>query len=206
MTGFSLDEDLPAEAEGAGAPRLRVWEPPGVAVVLGRGNDDAREVRGEACKADEVPVLRRLGGGGAVVLAPGCLVASWARPVARPLAVGEHLRDAVGLLARVLGATTGLVLAARGTGDLCLGDRKVAGSSAFARRGVFLYQASVLVDVDLAWMDRYLKHPSAEPAYRAGRPHEAFVTTLARGGWGGGVWGLLTPLSRGLQDELERER
>ncbi len=206
MSGFPLDEDLPGLAEGSGRPHLRLWEPPGVAVVLGRGNDEAREVRGPPCRADGVPVLRRLGGGGAVVLAPGCLVASWARPVARPLAVGEHLRDAVALLARALAAVTGLALAARGTGDLCLGDRKAVGSSAFARRGVFLYQGSVLVDLDLGLVSRYLEHPSAEPAYRAGRAHEAFLTTLARAGWGGGVGGLLAPLKRALGDELEGGR
>jgi lipoate-protein ligase A len=63
-------------------------------------------------------------------------------------------------------------------GDLCVGDRKVLGSSGFRRRDVFFYQASLLVDIDMAVVERYLRHPSSEPEYRRGRSHRAFLTTL----------------------------
>ena len=36
-----------------------------------------------------------------------------------------------------------------------------------------------MISNDLTLIDRYLKHPSKEPEYRRGRPHTAFVTTLA---------------------------
>lgn len=203
---FSLDEDLAGALAPGDPPAVRLWEPPAVAVVLGRGNDEAREVRSEACRADGVPVLRRLGGGGAVVLGPGCLVVSVARAVARPLAVGDHLRAAVAALARALERGAGLPLEARGTGDLCLGDRKVLGSSAFARRGVFLYQASLLVDLDLGLVDRYLRHPSREPEYRRGRPHGEFLTTLAGAGWGWTPAALAARLASELPRALEEAR
>jgi lipoate-protein ligase A len=33
------------------------------------------------------------------------------------------------------------------------------------------------------FIGRYLKHPSREPDYRAGRKHEEFVTSLAAAGY-----------------------
>jgi lipoate-protein ligase A len=161
---------------------VRVWEPRAPAVVLGRSNRAEREADLDACARDGVPVLRRRGGGGAVVLAPGCLVASFARPVPRPLAVGSHLGEAVAVLREAVAAAGGVWLAPAGTGDLCHGDRKLAGSSAFVGRGAFFYQASLLVDADLSLVDRYLRHPSREPAYRRGRPHREFLTTLRQAG------------------------
>jgi len=176
------DDDLIEACLDRGESAVRVWEPGAVYVVLGRGNRPEHEVRLDRCARDAVPVLRRRGGGGAVVLAPGCLVLSLARPLPDPLRAGDGMARTVGLLGEVLRHITGLDLVPRGTGDLCRGERKVLGSSAFARRGVFFYQASLLVSMDLGLVDRYLRHPSREPAYRRGRPHRAFLTTLAEAG------------------------
>ncbi|MEW6486848.1 MAG: lipoate--protein ligase family protein, partial [Thermodesulfobacteriota bacterium] len=81
MSVQELDQDLLARAQEGQGPLVRVWEPRAPAVVLGRSNRAEREADLGACAADGVPVLRRRGGGGAVVLAPGCLVASFARAV-----------------------------------------------------------------------------------------------------------------------------
>ncbi len=182
MSGWTLDADLHDRVAAGGPAACRVWVPDAVAVVLGRSDDPAREVDMEACSRDGVPVLRRKGGGGTVVLAPGCVVVSVAWPVERPLAVGEHLRAGVHALSEGLGKAVGLPLARRGTGDLCVGDRKVAGSSAFCGRGAFLYQASVLVELDLGLVERYLRHPSREPPYRRGRSHRDFLLNLREAG------------------------
>ncbi|MEW6490313.1 MAG: hypothetical protein AB1578_20690, partial [Thermodesulfobacteriota bacterium] len=107
---------------------------------------------------------------------------SFARAVPRPLAVGSHMGEAVDVLREAVAAAGGVRLTPAGTGDLCHGDRKVAGSSAFAGRGAFFYQASLLVDADLGLVDRYLRHPGREPAYRRGRPHREFLTTLRQAG------------------------
>jgi len=146
-------------------------------VVLGRSTAE-REVHGDACCADRVPVLRRRGGGGAVVLAPGCVVVSLATTVERELDVGGYLDAIASFLAESLRCLTGLPLEPRGTGDVCLGDRKVLGSSLFRRRRLLFYQASLLHSLDLSLVDRYLAHPLREPAYRRGRAHRQFLTTL----------------------------
>ncbi len=196
------DEDLIEACLDRGEGGVRVWEPRSVYVVLGRGNRPEQEVHLDRCARDAVPVLRRRGGGGAVVLAPGCLVLSLARPLPDPLRAGERMARTVVLLAEVLERITGLDLAPRGTGDLCRGERKVLGSSAFARRGVFFYQASLLVSMDLGLVDRYLRHPSREPAYRKGRPHRAFLTTLAEAGSPLGARALGAALERAVGERL----
>lgn len=200
VSAFPQEEDLLGEVE-AGAPwRLHVRPADQVAVVLGRGNQATREVRGETCAAEGVPVLRRLGGGGAVVLSPGCLVITLAKSVDRELEVGGYMDRVVGMLRDCVARLTGVALEPRGTGDLCVGDRKVLGSSLFRRRRLLLYQGSLLVSVDLGLVDRYLLHPSREPEYRRGRPHAEFLTTLEECGvtvqceeLAVALWGELSP-------------
>lgn len=200
MTGYPLDEDLVDRVEQGTPWALRVWEPPSPAVVLGRGNRAEREVHVARCAADGVPILRRMGGGGAVLLAPGCLVVSLARTVADRLAVGAHLAEAAGWVAEALRQVAAVTAEPRGTGDLCLGDRKVLGSSVFCRRHTFFYQASLLVAMDRTPIDRYLAHPSREPAYRRGRPHRDFLATL----WEAGHRVPVADLGRAVEQALGR--
>jgi len=201
VSWWRLDADLLAAVREGGPPAVRVWEPPVVAVVLGRSNKPEQEAYLDLCEQDGVPVLQRRGGGGAVLLSPGCLVVTLGCRVEEPLAVGRHLEHAVERIRRALQRAAGVVAEIRGTGDLCLGDRKVLGSSAFIGRGAFFYQASLLVSADLALIERYLRHPSREPAYRRGRSHRAFLTTLSEAGYA------LSPQALGpdLEHELVAE-
>lgn len=177
MSGYPLDEDLIPEVEHGGWG-LRVWEPPTLAVVLGRSGVAEREARVANCGSDGVPILRRLGGGGAVVLAPGCLVISLAKRVERALGLGACLEVTVTILADALRDITGVPVVSQGTGDLCARDRKLLGSSVFRRRHLFFYQASLLVSMNLRHVERYLRHPPREPRYRRARSHLEFLTTL----------------------------
>src|SRR5262245_12038392 len=52
---------------------LRFWEPTEYFVVVGSSNKIAQEVEVEACRSDNIPILRRHSGGGAVLQGPGCL-------------------------------------------------------------------------------------------------------------------------------------
>src|SRR5258708_457615 len=52
---------------------LRFWEAHAPFVVVGYANSAAREANLDTCKADNVPVLRRLSGGGTVLQGQGCL-------------------------------------------------------------------------------------------------------------------------------------
>jgi lipoate-protein ligase A len=166
------------------------------AVVLGCGTPPEPDLALAACRADGVPVYRRKGGGGAVVLAPGVVVLAGCFP---PVAgrfpdawsqrlvelVREALTEAVGLVSGSLGPPAGPpAFHARGLGDLCVQapgspfEQKVLGSSLYLARDVVLYQASLLCQADLALLPRYLGPPSREPRYRAGRSHLEFVANL----------------------------
>ena len=204
MRPTPLDEDLLEAvcADPGTGPQLRVWQPTRLAVVLGRSNRTEQELHLAACRADEVPVLRRLGGGGAVVLGPGCVVVSLARRVARPTALREHMAFAVEAVAAGVGRLGGPRLVPRGQGDLCVGQRKLLGSSAFRRRDVFFYQGSLLVAFDLGLIDRYLRYPSREPEYRRGRAHRSFLTTLAGEGLALGAEAVALALEISLREHL----
>ena len=77
----------------------------------------------------------------------------------------------------------------------------VLGCSLAFRRGFALYQGSLLVDCDLELVARCLRHPSREPAYRAGRPHRAFLTTLAEAGCDLSPSAVRRALERGLDPQ-----
>jgi len=179
---MALDEALLLECE-AGDPHselLRLWEPTAPMVVLGRSSVAQREVNLEACRRDGVPVLRRQSGGCAVLSAPGCLmyavVLSYARrPELR--AIHNAHRHVLDRLAMIVGrCVPGLTRA--GISDLVLGDRKVSGNSLRCQRTHLLYHGTLLYDMPLDLVERYLNAPPREPDYRGGRGHVDFLTHL----------------------------
>ncbi len=171
------DELLLRALEGD-VPLVKAYEQETIEVVHGPSCVPEREIDCGRCAHDGVPVVARRGGGGTVVLAPGMLVVVVVAPRpagdVRAIYAWVH-RAMIGVL-----RSAGIELVERGTSDLACGNRKVAGSSLYVPRAprVFFYQASLMVDCELGLLDRYLLHPPREPAYRAGRSHREFCTTL----------------------------
>ena len=172
---------LPVAA--AQPPRVEALIASEVVVVISRSRDPAREVHLAACRRDLVPVVQRPSGGGAVVLAPGVVVASALHVAAHESVFPDPY------FASFCAATAGALrscgvdgVTRRGVSDLCLDDRKIAGTSLRLWRRRVLFQVSILVDPDLSLLDRYLAEPTRAPAYRAGRRHREFVTSLREAG------------------------
>jgi lipoate---protein ligase len=187
----------------AAPPVLRVEEAREVVVVLSRSRDPAREVDLERCRADAVPVLVRPSGGGAVVLAPGVLAASLlAGSTAGGLFPDPYFRRFSTALARALADCGVAGVVQRGVSDLCLGERKIAGSSLRLWRGRALYQVSLLVRPDLDLLPRYLREPGRAPAYRRGRPHLEFVTSLREAGFSASLADVAAAVRAHLAAEL----
>ncbi len=176
---LALDADLfDAVEDERGGEALRFWECPHVAVILGRSSVVRAEVDEERCTRDHIPTLRRVSGGGAVVVGPGCLNYSLVlsldeRPELRNVPQSYEI-----ILNRI---ATGLGLAGmnvRGLGDLTLHDRKVSGCAQRRGRRALLHHGTFLCDFDLHVMERYLRMPPRAPAYRRGRSHINFVANL----------------------------
>jgi lipoate-protein ligase A len=176
---MNLDEDL-IEHVRAGTPwAYRSWEPDRFAVVLGRGNKAETEVHENRCREEKIPILRRRGGGGTVVLCPGVLVISCVKWVQQQFYVKEYFRQINAYLIESLQNLGIHDLNHQGHSDICIRDRKILGSSMYRSKKLLFYTASLMVSNNLEVIDRYLKHPSKEPEYRRGRSHQEFLTTIS---------------------------
>ena len=173
------------EREG-GPPALRLWRPRSLCVVLGTGRPAARDVKLSLCREEDVPVLRRFSGGGTVVHSPGQLCFSFFLP----FALHPSLRTVEGsyrlvfsLVERALSALGVEGLAFREPCDFALDDRKVSGNAQRRGRRFLLHHGTLLVDCDPAPLGRFLNEPDEAPAYRRGRSHRDFLTTLKNRGY-----------------------
>ena len=178
-----VNDALLDEQERTGRPAWRIYEPAEPTIVFGAAGREQTDVYGDRARRDGIPLLRRRGGGGTVLLAPGQLVLALVAAVDSPYRNREHL---CGINAWVTEALTELGVSGvrpRGICDLAIDGRKILGASLFRRRTVLFYQSSLLVCCDLTLFGRYLRHPSREPDYRAQRAHAAFCTTLAEQGY-----------------------
>src|SRR5580704_4369817 len=163
-TSLDADEQLARDwalfqsvETGASGDLCRCWHAPRPIVVVGRHSRISDDVIQETCLMDDVRVLRRFSGGGAVVLGPGCLnyavvLSLGSRPELSSVAVSFQL-----ILERVVAAlgTSGLAIA--GGTDLALDGRKVSGNA--QRRGcrALIHHGTLLYGFDPRLATRYLK-------------------------------------------------
>ncbi len=176
------------------------WVPSGKTIVLGNSQEPERELHLEAVQADGIPVFKRMSGGGAVLLSPGCVCLGLRFAKDKSLSIHDYFAKGSALIADVAREKLSLHLHLRGTSDLACAakgprsnasladssapqdermEKKVAGCALYMPRDFALYLVSILVDPDFADIDKYLAHPSKEPGYRAGRTHPDFLAGLA---------------------------
>jgi lipoate-protein ligase A len=178
---LALDEALLIDADEHDGPAvLRFWEPRQYAVVLGASRAKGHDVQSEVCRADLVPVLRRTSGGGTVVIGPGALNVSfilredmqpglWAVDAAHHYVL-ERLADSL--------RRAGQPVAIEGSGDLVLRGRKCGGSAQRRLKHWFMVHCSILYEMPIERIARYLAVPERQPAYRRRRSHEDFLSNL----------------------------
>jgi lipoate-protein ligase A len=197
-----VNDDLLASYERAGKPVFRLYEPDLAVVVLGAGCKAEEDVLLDRTEADGVPLLRRRGGGGTVVLSPGQAVLALVSEVASPFGNREYFHRINDWFREALADLGVTGIEHRGISDLAISERKILGTSLYRRRQVLFYQGSLLVSADLALFDRYLAFPSRAPEYRRGRPHGEFCTTLASQGYCISVSQVLERLVRVVEARL----
>ncbi len=159
---------------------LRFWEPRTYAVVLGASRHLRDEVLVDACEADGIPILRRSSGGGTVVVGPGTINLTTVLPESASSALRAVASAQTYVLERIARSiqALGRPVAVHGLGDLTLGDRKCCGSAQRRLKNWVMVHCSILNDFAIERVSRYLAVPVKQPAYRARRSHEEFLSNL----------------------------
>jgi lipoate-protein ligase A len=185
---LALDEallDAAVDGELTGEV-LRLWEPTQFFVVLGRSSK-AAEVHADACRREDVAILRRPSGGATILTGPGCLMYALLldaerRPELRNIDRAHEL--ALSTIADAL-APYNAGIARHGTSDLTIpAERpdappiKFSGNSLRLKRHRLLYHGTILYDFPLDRIEAWLADPARRPAYRGERGHRQFVTNL----------------------------
>ncbi len=182
---LALDEAL-GRAAGP-RPTLRLWRNDRC-VVVGRAQIADAEVDAAACRELGVPVLRRFTGGGSVFHDPGNLNVTIVLRRDDPRLVGQpELARVPGLYRLILeplaAAVASLGASALATErDLLVDGAKVSGVAAWIGGRALLVHGTLLVDADLATLDRVLDGPGApgDPRWERTRSRRSVVTSLAR--------------------------
>ncbi|BCM90329.1 octanoyltransferase LipM [Abditibacteriota bacterium] len=178
---LAVDEALLdfAEEEG-GAPTLRFWESSSYFVALGYTNRAATETNMDECKARDIPILRRVTGGGTVLQGVGCLNYALVDRIEKGQALNVGATNDF-VMSRVRDALKPLLegeVAIQGHTDLTWRGLKFSGNAQKRRAHFFLFHGTVLVDFDLELVGSVLRPPSKEPTYRAKRSHLDFITNV----------------------------
>ncbi len=177
--------DLPQDFDPMGElvkdlknPPVKVWKPSVIAAVLGNSQKPEIELNEAQVLLDQVPVYKRSGGGGCVLLSPKGFCYSLRLRKQPELHISDYFGMGTGVLQGLLQENFGIESRQKGISDLCIGEKKILGCSLYMPRECVVYYASVLFEHDMESIKKYLAHPSKEPDYRKGRTHESFLTFL----------------------------
>lgn len=156
-----------------------VWVPERTVIVLGQSNEAESAVWTEKADADGIAVIKRPSGGQTVILTPKTVVISVrliSEKLENPRVYFKRVNDIILAALRGMGIEN---LGQKGISDITIGEKKILGSSIYRKKNMVFYHAVLNVAESPEFIGKYLKHPSREPDYRAGRRHEEFVTSLA---------------------------
>jgi lipoate-protein ligase A len=164
----------------AGRPTawLGFWESPRPVVVLGRSGRLEEQVHVRAAQQLGAPILRRCSGGGAVVLAPGCLNYCLILPLDQFPELHEVRNGFRVILDAVCRSLKIEGLSVCGGSDLALFDRKVSGNAQRRVRSTLLHHGTLLYNFDAGLAETLLRVPRRQPGYRRGRGHIDFLGNL----------------------------
>lgn len=135
---------------------LRLWVNPR-AVIVGKHQNAMAEANVPYCLAENIPVVRRISGGGTVYHDPGNINFSFFRPVD-----AEKMIDYERNLKLIQGAlhSIGYPVEMNARHDLFLDGHKVSGNAQHLRRGRALHHGTILYDADRSMLSKSIKRSS----------------------------------------------
>lgn len=170
----------------ASAPLIRVWQNEKTVVVLGRGEKTESQVHTQIAETLNIPILRRISGGGTVVHAPGNINLSFFLPYDFHADLHSIRKSYAYILERVaqaLKASMGCTVDLSGSSDLSIAGKKISGTAQARKRFGLLHHMTLMVDMDSTIIVKLLKEPDRQPDYRQSRSHLEFVTSLKSQGY-----------------------
>ncbi|HON08015.1 MAG TPA: lipoate--protein ligase family protein [Verrucomicrobiota bacterium] len=168
-------------SENDGFECLRVWNPQQYFVVLGYGNKVEEEVFVEQCKSLNIPIFRRISGGGTVLQGPGCLNYTLVLRIGgnKHLAtIPDTNRYVMNKNRNALARIFGEKVKVSGITDLTIDGKKFSGNSQRRFNDYVLYHGTFLIDFDLSMVEKLLKIPIRQPCYRQNRSHRDFLMNI----------------------------
>ena len=179
---------LDACDEHGGDEILRFWAAHETFVVVGYANRIATEVNMPACDAGKIPIFRRCSGGGTVLQGRGGLNYALILRITEdgPLRnitsanqfIMERNRAAIESLFKSEIGNLKSEISVSGHTDLALNGLKFSGNSQRRKKNFLLFHGTFLLNFDLALVSEFLRMPSLQPDYRAGRSHDEFLVNL----------------------------
>ncbi|MHB1461720.1 MAG: lipoate--protein ligase family protein [Armatimonadota bacterium] len=156
---------------------FRTWWGGPIAVVAGCSEKLEQVANLPQCEVEGVPVFKRFTGGGTVVQTPDVLNFSYSIPAPTRVNILEAFRTTGEVLIGAL-QQFGITAQMLGISDIAVDGRKISGNAQAWKWKSVLVHGTLLVDIDIALIERLLLHPPKEPDYRQGRSHREFLTCL----------------------------
>jgi lipoate---protein ligase len=176
---IACDDALLEEVEKGADEILRFWEPAQSFIVLGFSNVWKNEIDSNA--PGNIPIIRRISGGGTVLQGPGCLNYSLILKLENHPETSGILssnRYVMTRLERAFSELLGKAVRVQGSTDLTVEDLKFSGNAQRRKRKTLLFHGTFLTNFDLKEIERWLKSPPKQPAYRRNRAHRDFVMNI----------------------------
>src|SRR3989338_7149863 len=143
------DENLLECAEtGLGGETLRFWETPSFCIVLGRVSKESLDVKKEEASKGGIKIVRRMSGGGTVLLGPGCLnysliLSLWNRPELKD--IKKSYESILGSICSSL-KNIGIKAEFEPLSDMTIGGRKFSGNAQWRKKNFMLHNGTILYD------------------------------------------------------------
>ena len=171
-----------------------IWQPNENIVVLGRSDIVETSVLKENAEKLNFKIIKRPSGGHTVVLTPKTLVVSMIFKYNK-----QKPTDIFSIANKIIidclidfGIEN---INQKEISDICIGDKKILGSSMYKKPDKYFYHAVLNYAENADIFELLLKHPSTEPNYRQGRSHKEFVTSLVENDFKFSIFELSTKLN-----------